>query len=40
MKAPKTAAERKRAERDRKREAGLIAGTVWMYPDIRKNLAL
>lgn len=30
---PKTPAERKRAERERKRKAGLRPGEVWAHPD-------
>lgn len=33
---PKTPAERKADERRRLREAGLVAVTVWVLPELRK----
>jgi hypothetical protein len=33
---PKTPAERKADERRRLREAGLVAVTVWVFPELRK----
>jgi len=33
-----TAAERKAAERQRHRDAGRVAVTVWVYPSARLNL--
>ena len=36
---PKTAAERKAAERDRYRSAGLVKVEVWIHPDDRERLS-
>ena len=39
MSPAKTAAERKAAERQRLRDAGLVAVTVWIDPEDRQKLA-
>ena len=36
---PKTPAERKAAERQRRRDAGLAVVQAWVYPDDREKLA-
>lgn len=38
MNHPKTTAQRKADERRRHKEAGLVAVTVWIYPQTRENL--
>lgn len=39
MPTAKSAAQRKAEERQRQREAGRVAVTVWIHPDDRLNLA-
>ena len=39
MNQPKTAAQRKADERQRHKDAGLVAVTVWIRPDDRAKLA-
>ena len=40
MPTAKSAAQRKAAERQRRRDAGLVAVTVYIYPGSREHLAM